>query len=64
MNTTVINARVAAERALLEHGLVEAMATIEAALLTVSPADRPALEEAREWLDEMLPARPSLVGKA
>ncbi len=68
MTTHPIHARVAAELAVARGDLCEALATIEAALLAATPEDRAELEEARDWLEDMLPvARPTwppVVGEA
>lgn len=63
MNTATIRARVAAELAVHRGDLAEAILHIENALVTAKPEDRPDLEEARSWLDDLLPARKSLVAR-
>ncbi len=60
MTPITIHARIIAERALIQGNLGEALLTIEAALLAATPEDRAELEEARDWLEDMLPvARPT-----
>lgn len=57
-HTTTL-ARIAAELAVYHGDLAEAARTIELALASAAPQDRPALEELRGWLEEIEPARPS-----
>ncbi len=60
MTTNHIRARVAAELAVHRGDLAEAAQTIEAALASAPPELRADLEEARGWLEEIVPApRPS-----
>ncbi len=66
--TTTIHARIAAELAVARGDLAEALLTIEAALLSATPEDRADLEQARDWLEDLLPAArptwPPVVGEA
>lgn len=61
---TPIRARVAAELAVHRGNLTEARLLVEHALRTSPPEHRPDLEEARDWLDEVMPPRESWVGEA
>ncbi len=57
---TTIHTRIAAELAVARGDLAEALHLIDAALVTAEPQDRAELEEARDWLEDLLPvARPS-----
>lgn len=62
--TTPVHVRIAAELAVHRGDLTGARLHIEQALLSAPPEHRPDLEEARDWLDELLPRRDSWVGEA
>lgn len=64
MNTTVARARIEAELCVYHGDLDEALLTIEEALVGAPAELRPDLEEARRWIEELMPARPSWVGDA
>lgn len=62
--TTPAHVRIAAELAVYAGDIDGARLHIEQALLSAPPEHRPDLEEARDWLDELLPRRDIWAGEA